>query len=74
MKSIVISQGNVKIMSYADIVEVQRKRAAKADARKPKLLAKSMQYDAQETSDEEAEQMAGLYPQCPGRAPVSKMW
>jgi hypothetical protein len=36
----VINQGDAKIMSYADILEVQRSRAAKADVKKAKADAK----------------------------------
>lgn len=41
-----ISQGDAKIMSYADILEVQRSRAAKADAKKAKADAKKAKADA----------------------------
>lgn len=72
-KSTVISQGNAKIMSYADIVEVQRRRAAAAEAKIAKQLAKRKQDDSSQ-SPEEGSQMAGPYPPCQGRAPVARMW
>ena len=72
-KSNVISQGKAKIMSYADIVEVQKRRVAKGDAKKTKLLAKRIQDAPSETPDQEIEQMVGPYPPCPGRAPVAQM-
>lgn len=46
VKSTVINQGNAKIMSYADIVEVQRRRASKADAKKAKADTKKAKADA----------------------------
>lgn len=45
-KSTVISQGDAKIISSADVVEIQRRQAAKADARKAKADAKRAKADA----------------------------
>jgi hypothetical protein len=48
-KSTVISQGNAKIMSYADIVEMQQSRAAKSDLKRAKADAKKAKVDAKNT-------------------------
>lgn len=45
-KSTVISQGDAKIISSSDIVEMQRRQAAKADAKKAKADAKKAEADA----------------------------
>ena len=45
-KSTVISQGNAKIISSADIVEMQRRQAAKADAKRAKAEARKAKSDA----------------------------
>lgn len=45
-KSTVISQGDAKIISSADIVEMQRRQAAKAGAKKFKMDAKKAKADA----------------------------
>lgn len=75
-KSTVISQGNARIMSYADIVEVQQRRTAKADACKAKLPAKRKQKAASRTPAQEmqTQQIEIFFPPCPGRAPVAQMW
>ena len=44
---------SAKIMSYADVVKVQRRRAVKADAKKSKLLAKRIQDAPSETPNKE---------------------
>ena len=48
-KSTVISQGDAKIISSADIVEIQRRQAAKADAKKAKAEAKKAKADSKAT-------------------------
>jgi len=48
-KSTVISQGDAKIISSADIVEIQRRQAAKADTKKAKAEAKKAKADAKAT-------------------------
>jgi biotin carboxyl carrier protein len=45
-KSTVISQGDAKIISSADIVEMQRRQAAKADAKRAKADARKAKSDA----------------------------
>jgi hypothetical protein len=45
-KSTVISQGDAKIMSSADIVDLQRRQAAKADAKRAKADARKAKSDA----------------------------
>ena len=63
-KSTVISQGNARIMSYADIVEVQRRRTAKTDTNKAKPPIKRKQKAAFKTSTREiqTQQLEGLFP------------
>jgi hypothetical protein len=75
-KSTVISQGNARIMSYADIVKVQRRRTAKTDTNKAKPPIKRKQNAAFKTSTQEiqTQQLEVLFPPCPGRAPVAQMW
>lgn len=95
-KSTVIDQGNAKIVSYADIQEMQRNRLAKADAKKAKADAKKAKADAKKATkakapakrrhrlesmisthepDIHAHQMVeGVFPPCPGKAPVARMW
>jgi hypothetical protein len=77
-KSNVISQGNANIMSSADFVEAQRKRKAKADAKKTKLPAKRKRKAISEVSatlqEIRAQHTDGLVPPCPGRALVARMW
>jgi hypothetical protein len=48
-KSTVISQGNAQIVSSADIVEMQRKQIAQADAKRAKADAKKAKAAAKET-------------------------
>jgi hypothetical protein len=75
-KSTVISQGNARIMSYADIVKMQRRRTAKTDTNKAKPLTKRKQKAASKTSTRKThtQQSEDLFPPCPGRAPVAQMW
>ena len=75
-KSTVISQGNARIMSYADIVEVQRRRTAKTDTNKAKPPTKRKQKAASKTPTQEmqTQQSESLLPPCPGRAPIAQMW
>jgi hypothetical protein len=75
-KSTVISQGNARIMSYADIVEVQRRRTAKKDTDKAKPPTKRKQKAASKTPTQEmqTQQSESLFPPCPGRAPIAQMW
>jgi hypothetical protein len=75
-KSTVISQGDARIMSYADIVEAQQRRTAKADAKKAKLPAKRMKKAIPKTSVQEIQiqPVEAPLPPCPGRAPVAQMW
>lgn len=73
-KSTVISQGNAKIMSYADIVEVQRRQAAITDAKEAKRLAKQCAAVEAPQSEARARQGAAPDPPCQGRAPVAQMW
>ena len=76
MKSTVISQGNARIMSYADIVEMQRRRTAKTDTNKAKPPTKRKQKAASKASTRktQTQQSEDLFPPCPGRAPVAQMW
>jgi hypothetical protein len=89
-KSTVIDQGNAKIVSYADILEMQRNRVAKADAKKAKADAKKAKADAKTpkaptkrkrkgkvgVSIQEPMTQDASQPilPCPGRAPVAQMW
>ena len=75
-KSTVISQDNARIMSYADIVEVQRRRTAKTDTNKAKPPTKRKQKAASKTPTQEmqTQQSESLLPPCPGRAPIAQMW
>lgn len=75
-KSTVISQGNARIISYADIVEMQRRRTAKADAKKAKLPGRRQAKAGSRVSVQEPGAQVFKYPvaPCPGRAPVAKMW
>ena len=63
-KSTVISQDNARIMSYADIVEVQRRRTAKTDTNKAKPPIKRKQKAAFKSSTREiqTQQLEGLFP------------
>lgn len=85
-KSTVIDQGNAKIVSYADVVEMQRSREAKADAKKAKADAAKAKVPAKrkrkvgpiisiyEPDVQACQMVEGLLPPCPGRAPVARMW
>lgn len=48
-KSTVIGQDDARIISYAAILEMQRSRVAKADAKKAKADAKKAKDDAKKT-------------------------
>lgn len=75
-RSTVIRQGDAKIMSYADIVEAQRRQTERADAKKSKVPTQRTQKHTLGTAADEVQtqQTAGLYRPCPGRAPVAQMW
>lgn len=75
-KSTVINQGDARIMSYADIVEAQQGRTAKADAKKAKLPAKRKKKAIPKTSIQEIQiqPVEAPLPPCPGRASVAQMW
>jgi hypothetical protein len=75
-KSTVISQGDARIMLYADIVKAQQRRTAKADVKKAKLPAKHKKKATPKTSVQEIQiqPVEAQLPPCPGRAPVVQMW
>lgn len=58
-KSTVISQGDAKIISSADIVEMQRRQTAKADAKRAKPDAKKAKADAKKAKADANKARAG---------------
>jgi hypothetical protein len=76
MKSTVISRGNARILSYADIVEMQRRRTAKTNTNKAMPPTKRKQKAASKASTRktQTQQSEDLFPPCPGKVPVAQMW
>jgi hypothetical protein len=58
-KSTVISQGDAKIISAADIIEMQRRQAAKADAKMAKADARKAKADAKKAKSDTKKVKAG---------------
>jgi len=58
-KSTVISQGDAKIISSADIVEMQRRQTAKADAKRAKADARKAEADAKKAKSDAKKAKAG---------------
>lgn len=72
IRSRVISQGDAKIMSYAEVVKAKQKRAAEADTSRVKASAKCK--GKADSRMEEPKSMRGgnFIPPCPKITPVAK--